>query len=69
MKPLHVGLSCIGVGALVVALALVPRQSAAGAGAPSPLDLAEGPVIRELPAGSPTLVVDESGHPRNSPFD
>jgi hypothetical protein len=25
--------------------------------------------LQVLPAGNPTLVVDESGHPRNSPFD
>ena len=108
LKSSSVGLSCIGMTVLVVALSVLPHHPAIAAGGPPPVELSEGPVIREhlnqkdidagrlslsdlLPKGrelftasfntldgagrpeatgnpTPTLVVDESGHPRNNPF-
>jgi hypothetical protein len=47
MKQLRVSVSCAGIFAVVIGLALVPHQPAGGDPSPPPVILGEGPVIRE----------------------
>jgi hypothetical protein len=61
MKSSRIGLSCAGIGAVVVGLALIPGYPAVGARSLPPVNLAEGPAIqahvnqKEIDAGGWSL--------------